>query len=138
VAVGSPLPAASAANLLHVVLNALGHVEVDHTLQVLEIQAHSQGNSGDHYLDGPLPKLLECFRLLLVGKRGMVDGGLGRDRVSDVVEHFSHDPPGASVHQDALALADQRIVEITDQRLILQLSLLSADSHEQILVHAAR
>lgn len=108
--IGSALPTTCTADFLHVVLDALGHVEVDDTFELLKVQAHTQSHCR-HYDPHLSPsELLQRICLLLAGKGGMVHGYWHADRVADVVEDFVHDLSGTSVDQYPLAFAYQWVI----------------------------
>ena len=136
VAIGPSLSPACSPDLLHVVFYALGHVEMDHALEVREIETHAEGDSRHHYLEGAFSELLQGLGLLLVGQGRVVDGSWRRDGVRDVVEHFCHDLSGPRVDQDSLAFFDQSVVEVSYEGLVLEHSLFSRYGDEEVLVHA--
>ena len=67
------LPSACSTYLLNVVLNTFGHINMHNTLQILEIQAHTQCHCGNDDSDNSLPKLLQGLHLLLLRKPRMID-----------------------------------------------------------------
>lgn len=128
------LPPTRTTNLLHIIFNTLRHIHMNDTLQVREIQSHTQSDCGYYYFDLSLSKFIESFSFLLIGKSRVVDSNAERSRVGYIVEHFVHYFTSARVNQDSLAFGNLLMVEVANQGITFRHPLLTTDCHVQIFI----
>lgn len=129
-AVGSFTSSACTTHFLHVTFDALRHINVDHTIQILEVQTHPKSDGGDHDLDSSSSKILHQLGLLLHFEPCVKHGGL-ESRICEEVECISRNLSGPAVHENAFELPHLISIEVVDKRPIYVL--ISADADAQIL-----
>ena len=83
VAVGSFPSSASPTNLLYVAFDALWHVDVNHTIKILEVEAHAKCDGSNYYPNLARSEVLQQLGLLFLFKTSMehccFESGIGEE-----------------------------------------------------------
>ena len=112
-AAGRVAIAASAARLLVVGLDALGHVVVDHVAHVGLVDAHAEGVGGNHHLDIVIDKGALALAAGVVAHAGMVAANAnaaGSQRLGKLACQRIDRLAGRAIHDAALARMRNHIV----------------------------
>lgn len=70
------LPSSCSPDLLHIVLNAFGHIDMDDTLKVRKIETHAQSDGGYDHFNRTVPELGQSVGFFLVGESRVIDGSV--------------------------------------------------------------
>jgi hypothetical protein len=68
------LSSACSPDLLHVILDTFGHVDMYDAFQMGEIKPHAQSDRRHYNFNVSKSKFIEGFGLLFIGESGVIDG----------------------------------------------------------------